>query len=423
MLRKVTVISIGMLVSALGCASTQSGQITRSPMTIMLETSESVESWQQTARGVSSSIPEYEISVEPSGRDTRAFNHIEISEQGTRVCFEPQVNYDYAGNLTGFTPLYCASIDESAPQQSLIEAVDQYQSRFIPFQSELTDSQYRAWILSHSSPDEPLCYSVYPGLFAVGSPQPVPVEENYMLACANAIEGDSSWPHADTALLAARLRTEAAMLSNQNGFIASAFRSIAVDNTLEGNVYGIALEGYTELMSRKHLQSEMTTIEALRRSDDSKLFYLSKLNALRLFYIASRAEDMSMERLQTIIRALSPREKWPNVHVDMRSMLQMRTCQMLASMPEMTPSLVEDCLPWLRTMVRTSDDFEMALRIIEQGIYGAKPDESPISSDVLSWLRFAPLFGELLDLRHVFGQRNAHHERFTPEERDILLGF
>ena len=74
-------------------------------------------------------------------------------------------------------------------------------------------------------------------------------------------------------------------------------------------------------------------------------------------------------------------------------------------------------------MVRTADDFEMALRIIEQGIYGAKSDESPISSDVLSWLRYAPLYGELVELRHVFGQRNAHHENLAPEDRAILMGF
>ncbi|MBO4351209.1 MAG: hypothetical protein J6A01_09735 [Proteobacteria bacterium] len=422
--RAIPLILVLLFVCQAGCSTAKHAQkAERNPVSLVLEVDQNAEVWQQTARGVSSSIPEYEIAVEPSGRDARAFNHIESSEQGTRVCFEPQVNYDFAGNLTGFTPIYCAAIDETATQQALIEAVDQYQSRFIPFQTELTESQYRASILSHSSPDDPLCYSVYPGLFAAGTAQPLQLEENYMLACANAIEGEAAWPNADAKLLAARLRTEAAMLSNQNAFIASVFSAIAKDDTLEGNIYGISLEGYTELLSKKLLQSEITTLEALRQSDGAKLYNLSKLNALRLFFIASRSDDMGVERLQTIIRALSPQENWPNSVADTRSMLQLRTCQMLTSLPEMTPSLVDDCLPWLRTMTRTADDFEMALRIVEQGIYGAKTGETPISSDVLSWLRFAPLFGELIELRHVFGQRNAHHETLPPEDRAILLGF
>ena len=408
---------------AMGCASSQPQSLSRNPVSLNLELDADAAVWHQAAKDVDGSIPSYSIAVSEPGRDLRTFNRIETDAHGTRICLEPHTNFDFGGNLTGFTPLYCAQLDEASASDSLTQAIDKYQSRTVSFETDMTPAQYRAWILSHSSAQDPLCYSVYPSLFAVGTPVPISVEENYLLACANAIEGESSWPQADTSVLAARLRTEAAMLSNQNSFIAASFQAIARDGTREGNIYGLSIEGYTELMAHKLRQSEISTLEALRGSDAANLFNLSKLNAMRLFYIANHADDMTTDRLQAIIETLSPREDWPNAVVDTRRILQLKACQVLAAMPNMTPSLVGSCLPWLRTMTRNTDDFEMALRIVEEGIYGARPKETAIHPDVLSWLRFASLPDELSKLRHVFGQRNANHAQLSEQERAILLGF
>ena len=203
--------------------------------------------------------------------------------------------------------MYCSALDAASPAASLTQAVDGYQSQSLSPRTDISDAEYRSWILSQSSPASPLCYSIFPMIFISASQQPLPLIENYLLACANAIDGKAQWPQIDPAILAGRLRALAAMLSHQNTFIASSFRNIAQDNSLEGNIYGASLEGYTEMMSQKKRQSEITTIEALRQSDAAAGVYMLhavRLDPAKLRGIALAVQNV-FERERRVVRAIA----------------------------------------------------------------------------------------------------------------------
>ncbi len=385
----------------------------------VIETSDSV--WSGAAERLNETWSEYALETKAPSDEGVSFHRIESSDEGARLCLGPETKYDFAGNLTGFTPMSCSILDGQSPDVSLDKALQTWASRTI--EAEPESSSFRAKILSASSPDNPVCYGVFPELFLHDQHITPYLEENYLIACAEKIDGGESWPENVAHEMAAQLRIEAALLSNQNSFIASAFKEIAASPSFESRMYGVSIEGYTELMSRKLRQAEITTIKALKASDDAKAHYLSRQNAMRLAYIAAVSETMTGDRLEAIVSALSPKENWPAGVRDYRQILQNRVCQMSVIIPDVTPGLVSGCLTWLKFSVRSSDDFDSALMLIEHGIYGAAENTPVIAENVLDWLRSLSLPEELAHSRHEFGQRISTHPQLTEEMRKVLLSF
>ncbi len=414
---------IGMALLLSGCAST-SASVSRTPVSMVLETAENTQFWEEATQTLAQNVAEYQIRVAAQEGASRLLNRIEEKDGRASVCFAPKTEYDFAGNLLGFTPLYCSALDKSNPVQALDEALQAYQSGYIkvPFEEE-SDSEFRARILAESTPDNPVCFSVYSELFASGSAVLDLLEENYLIACANRIDGEVLWPHVSSSTLAKWLRVEAALLSNQSLMISSAFRGIASDDSKESNVYGIALEGYTEILAKKQRQAEITGLRALALSDEAENYFLSRQNALLLSHIVSVAETMDGKRLEAIVNALAPKDGWPANVIDVRTILQLRACQMSVIIPDVSASLVSACLPWLRMSVRSEDDFEMALLLIEHGIYGTPEGEPVIEENVLSWLKNVMLDETMSGMRHSFGQRISSVTRLSDEERAVVSGF
>ena len=404
-----------------GC-STASSTSSRSPVSVTLETAQNLEFWNQTAAQLQQKVPEYQVSVAMQNGSPHLFNRINYRDDQASICLAPKTNYDFAGNLLGFTPLYCTQLDPNDSVNALDNAIQAYQNGYVAMPTEESNRDFRSRILNESSPQNPICFSVYSDLFSSGNAISDILEENYLIACANRIDGEPSWPF-PASILASWLRVEAALLSNQNSLIATAFHQTSQILSKEAEAYGASIEGYTEILAKKLSQAEITALHALKISDEAGLYFLSRQNAQILAHIASMAESMDGKRLEKIVRALNPGKGLPANVTDVRTILMLHTCQMSIIIPDVSASLVSACLPWIKMSTRNADDFEMALMLIEHGIYGTPRGERAIEEDVLSWLKYVSLNEELSGIRKSFGQRLSTTDRLSEEEKAIVQEF
>ena len=399
------------------CASAP--PVKRQPASLTLITTDQV--WAKAAQSLNDEIKEYDITVQADDARRSLFGQIEQTNHQARVCLPPQVNYDFAGNLQGVTPMYCSFLDGQTPEQTLDQAIQTWQNRAVAVEPGSPD--FRTAILKESTPENPLCYAVFPDLF-LNDPNISPVlEENYLIACANRIDKRDEWPGAISRALATRLRVDAAMTSSENRFIASAFRHISNDGTAVGRLYGESLEGYSELLSGKLRQAEVTTLDALRQTDENALHHLSYHNAMQLTHIALTTHSMNGERLEAIVSTVAPRSTMPVNVQTYRQLLMNRLCMSAVIVPDVSPKLVAHCLGWMQLTTRNPDDFDTALMLIEHGIYGAQNGEPVMDDAVLKWLQHATLDTQQHQARREFGQRLSSHPKISDEMKQILMTF
>lgn len=410
---------IALVLSA--CATSQPVAVTRSPLSLTV-VSDDAAFWQKAADEMHAAVPEYKLTVNARTGDAPIHNQIGTGTHTNRACFGPELHLDAAGLPTDFSPLTCRALDTANPAQTLTDALDAYAANTFTFSDILDIAAFRAQLLASSSPDSPACYAALPILFDLEPTHDIALEENYLIACARAITPQDGQNTDYPANLPILLRTEAALISIQNRFIADNFRSISNDNSREGRIYGQAIEAYTEFLSKKTLQAEITALDALRQSDDAGLLNLSYHNAMLLGLIATTSDAMTGDRLEAIIRATAPRKSWPAVVIDYRHWIQIHLCQLAVITPETTAQLAAACMPMLKISTDDPDAFENALMLVEHGIYNTA--EGPrIAPEVLSWLKSVPTDEKIRQVRHEFGQRLATHPGLDENTREVLKSF
>lgn len=406
-----------------GCAGSVQSAV-RVPLSVELEVEQGFDAavWQKAAAEVSVHIPEYEIRLKDAGRDKAVFHTIQWDEDRAHMCLAPRVKVDHAGHLTDVVPMYCTHLDGQNAVQALTDALDAAQAQTIQVPRD-NSAAFRAQILSESTSEHPICYSVYPALFAADEYDLSPaLEEAYLIACADRIESvdADTWQKQLSQRLAGWLRVEAALLSTQSQFIARAFRKIAEDGTKEGMIYGQAIEAYTEFLARKTRQTEITALNALKQSDDAGMLMLSRQTAMRLSYVVALADTMDGSRIEHIVKTLAPRSSWPSKIIEYRKWLQIKICQTSVIIPDISSSLVSACMPWLEASVTDIDEFEMVLLLIEHGMYGTKDEMPVMTDDVFEWLEHAAQAETLKPAIREFVLRIQTHERLTDAQRDRL---
>lgn len=406
-----------------GCAS--SGQVhVRTPQAVELEipSGGETEVWAQAIAEVSAQVPEYQLVSVDNGRDVSLLDHLMPVGSDAHICLKQRIEMDHAGNLMSIIPVFCTELSGETPVLSLISALDAAQARKMSVLGGGT-AEWRTKVLELSTPQDPLCYSIYPTLFAVDEAKlSAPLEEAYLMACADKIEdlGAEDWKSKVSAQLATWLRVEAALLSTQNQFIARVFKAIAADNTVEGMVYGLAIEAYNEFLMQKKRQAEITVLSALQKSDASEFWMLSRQNAMRLSYIAELADTMDGHRLEQIVRALAPQKGWPASIVDFRLWLQIKVCQEAMFIPGISPSFPEACMPWLESSISNKDDLETALWLVEQGMYGAEESEPALTEAVVSWFKRIPWTEVTAPVLREHSRRFMVHKLLSDEHRAMF---
>ena len=391
------------------------------PMHFELE-AEDADLWQNGASQLRSRVRAFDVHVSPISGERGYLNTITQSEEGQwGVCFAPKTEY-LAGMFVGVWPLYCGALDASNPEQSLQTVIEAYQSQGVEPKSDESMDAFRQRILNASTPENPVCFSVFPSLFSTGEKISEILIENYLIACSRRVDGHVSEFLPD-GLLSAWMLAQAALITESNTLISRAFRQILRYRSRETSVYGISLEAYTEFLARKQVQAEISSKRAIEASDAGRYDFLSHENAQILALLAQTAEMMDGDRLEMMVRSLAPREGLPARLSEERQQMQIKTCRLAAAIPEITAGTVSACLPWLRMSIHDEDSYGMALLFVEHGIYGSKAGESAIADDVLSWLKNAPISDALKLQRHEFGQRFSANERLSDEARRVLETF
>lgn len=421
------IFSVGLLlISALvmsACAGTSAtNSPVRTPVSLALE-ADNTEVWQNAALQIKSRVPVYDIAVSGRSDEKSYLDRIFQTDTGNwGVCLSPKAEFDFAGSLMGVTPLYCGAIDESSPDKSLQAIVETYQANHIRPESNESIVDYRQRILKESTPENPVCFSVFPVLFSTGDKISEILMENYLIACSRRIDGHTS-KYLPDGILSAWMLAQAALITEKNSLISRAFNQLMKFRSRETSIYGISLEAYIEFLSRKQFQAEISSIQAVKKSDEAGYYLLSHENVQILALLAQTSETMDGERLEKAARSLSPREGLPARLVEERQLLHLKTCRLAAVIPEVTSGTVSACLPWLRTSIQDEDSYAMALLLVEHGIYGTKSGSPAIAEDVLDWLQRAPLSESLKALRHEFGQRFSVNERLSEHTRQVLSTF
>ncbi len=412
------IIALGFNACCMACRDMTASPI---PMSLAVEADEA-EMWQEAAKQLKARDRRIDIDVSPRSGERGYLNAITKSEDGRwGICIAPKLAY-LDGDRAAVWPLYCGALETSNPDVSLQNIVMAFQANGIEPKDDESAEAFRQRVLEASTPENPVCFSVFPSLFASSETISEILIENYLIACSRRIDGHYSEFIPD-GLLSSWMLAQAALITESNSLISRAFRQIMRFRSRETSVYGLSLEAYTEFLARKQVQAEISCMRAIKASDDGGYHLLSHENAQILALLAQTAESMDGDRLEMLVRSLAPREGLPSRLADERLSVQLKTCRLASAIPDVTAGTVDACLPWLRKSIFDKDSYEMALRLIENGIYGTKADSPAITENVLSWLQNAPISDALKSLRHEFGQRFSTNERLSDEARHVLSTF
>ena len=382
--------------------------------------------WQSAAASLNQSQTHYQISITTDDHDPHVFDRIRIVNGKPGICLAPRTIWHEDGQASIFIPAYCSDLDEKNPAKSLEHALNEAESRYVQARSDETPAQFRQRILAGSTPENPVCFGVFPDLFASAFGDPsVYLMESYLLECAEKIDEAPAaiWPEMPSSQMAGWLRELAALLSSDVRFVSEAFGYARDDRTREGIGLGKSIEAHIELLSRRFLQAEYTTVDALRHTDAESQHFVSRQNVERVHYLVETQNDMTGARLEQLIRSITPTDDGPDPLNRLRLVLQVRACQLAQLIPDVTASLVSACMPWLVYALRDADEYDSALLLIEHAIYGTPAGEQAISPDVMEWLKNEPVTEEQASMRHLFGQRLQNAAKLSESERKALSAF
>lgn len=382
--------------------------------------------WLEAAQHLNDSKASYSISLSDNTHEKYVFNRIQHDGDKSGICLAPRTLWsDSDEDEPVFFPAYCSMLDKSHPEQSLQSVLVEASNRQIRIEKDETQGQFRQRILSMSEPEDPVCFGVFPDIFAVAMGEPsVHLMESYLIACADKIDDEREKSIGmPSHQMAEWMRVQASLLSTDTQFISRAFELARKDDSHEGIGLGKSLEAHVELLFRKTVQAEYTTQDALKISDSESQNFVSRQNIERLHYLVETADSMDGNRLESLIRSMAPSVSAPGKLNYFRKLLQIRTCQMSVIIPDVSSSLVAACMPWLEVSLRDADEYDSALTLIEHGIHGTPEDKPAISPEVLAWLQNTPLPEALVSIRKSFAQRIINLPRLSVSERQVLESF
>ena len=397
--------------AALGCA----GGAPRRAVSAGIAVPDSA--WHKDLAAVRKRVPEYGVLPE-TVREGQVLDVIAHDA----VCLGPRMYRD--GDGAGVLPMYCGRI-EGDRAKSMERHLDAYGARLVRQEPGESVAMFRARVLAASTPQDPLCFSVFPLFFAESETANIAVEESWLLACARAVDPGRGKRvmHGDVGAdeLALWMRVDASLLSSQSTFIARTFRKAAQLRSAEGAAHAKSLEGYAELLASKWHQAALTLIDAIGQSDRHGIWFLSRMNAIRLLMAVQNAETADTRVVERAIRAVSPDAGQPEFLRELRMYIQFTLCEGAVVLPDASPELAAACLPWMQAV--SEDDPEMALMLVEHGIAGAPAGQNTVHPDVMKWLDSLARRPATADACHVFGQRMARREGILPEEREVFLSW
>ncbi len=302
-------------------------------------------------------------SFEVSSAEHALFNTTHAMSGDYGVCLAPERLYDDDGEPTAYMPMTCGKLHAGSAAQDLVSLVDRQSASAKPVETFDADSVRQ--IVQTSSLDDPACFSYVPMWLAdqqVFALETV-LAESYLIACARHVLAE---PVDDPLVSISQLETReadvvrqtllpvqklsqwlkmgAALLTSQSDFIRTAFHTATKMPDSETQVLGQALESHTEMYAEKWTQSQLTIISAFEHVYAPGMDWLSDILAMMMYRSITSAPTVETQVYEKLVPAILPRQA-SYKRLSFRYAMVMRTCRLAGLLADVTPELVEVCLP------------------------------------------------------------------------------
>lgn len=398
MSKSIFLIFLSSFVWFMGCAQTRYGWHAE------LEVPD--DSWVAEIEAMRGLDDDYPLMARVSGESPRVFDR--VSDQG--VCFSPRRVGDRASSKRGFLSLTCSKL-EGNRREALEAAISSYESSILLEKEGESEGDLKRRVLAMSDAVHPVCFSVFPEILSTELGR-LRLQESWLLACAGAIEGDSAGNFVPSSNLARWLRAAAALLSQNEGFVASQFRQMFDEVSAEGLVYARALEGRLERRDGKWVQAELTFAEVLEKSEAYGMWFLNRHAAMALYEAILHDSNLQGAHFARMLRVISPYRRAPDegtlsalpaMIFEMRRELLFNLCHQSILVPDLPAEASSTCLPWFEDVAqRHPENLEMVYLVIERSLSSLKGQPwDRVPEAVRAWLvehwdaRFLFYFPEL----------------------------
>lgn len=358
-------------------------------------------------------------------------NAIRSDDGGLSICLSPDRIYE-EDTTVAYLPMMCGTLSADHAAHDLIALVEA-QTRSFMEADALTDMEILNLVLESSSAS-PLCFSILPlwlsdrQMFVTDHV----VAENYMITCARNIRQNTgetqSYAFAPSEM-AAWLEMASSVLTSQTDFIRRAFMAAIDGADEETRVLAQGMEAHVELKAGKWTQAQLTLISALNDSEHTDIDWLSDILAMKMYQALYSAPSLSPEVFEEVVPALYPRDGSFD-RLTYRYALLTRTCRMAVLLPDVTPQIVESCLPAMDIVfsdMPEADHYDYVF-LMERAVSDKR--HPFLTTQTLNWLRehcedgscrwFPELRRTAFATPNLTQETRRFFEEFTPISKDAL---
>ena len=357
-------------------------------------------------------------------------NSIRNEDGRLNICLSPDRIYEDDVTVA-YLPMMCGTLNRDHAAADLIALVEA-QTRASVDADDLTDMEILNLVLESSS-SSPLCFSILP--LWLSDHQTFVMDhvlaENYMITCARNIrqgKSDARVYSLDPSLMAGWLEMASSVLTSQTEFIRHAFKAAINGTDEETRVFGQGMEAHVELKAGKWTQAQLTLVSALNDSEHTDVNWLSDILVMKMYQALYAAPSLSPEVFEEVIPAMYPQEGSFD-RLAYRYALVTRTCRMAGLLSDVTPQIVESCLPVLDIVLSDMPEREHYdfIYLIERAVSDKR--HPYLTANTLSWLRehcadgTCPWYPELrrtaLSTPTLTQETRRFFEAFIPASEDI----
>lgn len=335
---------------------------------------------------VSTQRPDWTIGLRAD--EGQRMNAVRSDNGVLGVCLAPDRIYEN-DETVAYLPMMCGTLTAEAIDDDLIKLIEKQTASAID--ATKLDDEAMLDIVQKSSADDPLCFSVLP-LWLADRQAFVSdhiLAENYMIACARNIRKATTWVKSDALssdILAGWLDMASSVMTTQPAYIRRAFAAALEHTDAESRVLGQGMEAHIELNAGKWTQAQLTLVSALGNAEKTDIAWISDLYAMKMYQAVYSAPGLNVEVFEEVMPSMYPHEG-SFQRLAFRYALVTRTCRLAGILPDVTPKIVETCLPAVDIVLSDMPEKEHQdfIYLLERAVSDKR--HPYLTSNTLSWLR------------------------------------
>lgn len=335
---------------------------------------------------VSARRPEWTLNLRAD--EGQRMNAVRPDSGAIGVCLAPDRIYDN-DETVAYLPMTCGTLANEAVADDLIKLIEKQTASAMD--AATLDDAAMLDIVRQSSADDPLCFSVLP-LWLADRQTFVSdhvLAENYMIACARNLRKTSASVKPGALppdILAGWLDMASSVMTTQPAFIRRAFTAALEHKDAESRVLGQGMEAHIELNAGKWTQAQLTLVSALGNAEKTDVAWISDLYAMKMYQAVYSAPGLDAEVFEEVMPSMYPHEG-SFQRLAFRYALVTRTCRLAGILPDVTPKIVETCLPAVDIVLSDMPEKEHQdfIYLFERAVSDKR--HPYLTSNTLTWLR------------------------------------